>query len=247
VTVPWWKAYFGELYLRLFEATVRPERTIQEVAGTLEFLALPPRAHILDVACGQGRHAVPLARLGFRLAGLDLSNDLLRRAREAGASAGVEVQWVQGDMRHLPWREEFDACLSLYTALGYFEEEAQNQRVLEEVVRVLKVGGKFLVDVPNRDYYLLRMLPHSWRPHGEAVILEETTFDPATCRFTTSFTWVEAGQAETLTHSVRHYTAPEIEGMLQRAGMEPTARYGDFDGRPFDLDSSRLIVVARKS
>lgn len=242
----WWETYFGEAYLRLFEVTGEADRTAQEVAGTLEFLALRPGAHILDVACGQGRHAVPLARLGFQLAGLDLSSDLLGRAREAGVAAGTAVQWVQGDMRWLPWHEQFDACLSLFTAFGYFEEEAQNQRVLEEVWRVLKAGGQFLLDVPNRDYYLLRMLSHSWRRHGEAVILEETTFDPTTCRFTTSFTWVEAGRAETLTHSVRHYTAPELAGMLRRAGMLPTALYGDFDGRPFDLDSSRLIVVARK-
>ncbi len=60
------------------------------------------------------------------------------------------------------------------------------------------------------------------------------------------FTWEAEGRTETLSHSVRYYMAPELEGMLQRAGMVPTARYGDFDDRSFDLDSRRLIVVARK-
>jgi hypothetical protein len=59
-------------------------------------------------------------------------------------------------------------------------------------------------------------------------------------------TWVEGGRTESLTHSVRYYTAPELAGMLQRAGLAPLAFYGDFDGRAFDLDSQRLIVVARK-
>jgi len=244
--VSWWLSYFGELYLRMFGAMVTPEQTVQEVAGTLSFLDLAPEARILDLACGQGRHAVPFARLGFRVVGLDRSTYLLAQAQERAAEVEAEVHWVQGDMRRLPWGEQFDACVSLFTAFGYFAEEAQNQQVLEEVCRVLKAGGQFLLDVPNRDYYLLRILPYSWRRHEGAVILEETTFDPVTCRFKTDFTWVKEGRTETLSHSVRHYTVPELNGMLQRAGMVPTALYGDFDGRPLDLDSRRLIVVATK-
>jgi len=242
----WWQAYFGELYLRMFHAIVTSDQTAQEVAGTMTFLELPPGACILDLACGQGRHAVPLVRLGYRVVGLDQSAYLLGRVWERAVKSGVAVQCVRGDMRRLPWSGQFDACISLFTSFGYFQEEEQNEQVLEEVCRVLKTGGQFLLDVPNRDYYLLRMLPCSWRRYDGAIILEETTFDPVTCRFVTDFTWVEEGWSETLSHSVRHYTAPELRGMLQRAGMVPTAIYGDFDGRPLDLDSRRLIVVARK-
>lgn len=242
----WWQEYFGELYLRMFQAIPGPERTAQEVAGTVTFLDLSPGARILDLACGQGRHAVSLAQLGYRMAGLDRSVYLLRRAREAAEEADAAVEWVQGDMRRLPWGEQFDACVSLFTSFGYFEEEEQNQQVLEEVCRVLTPGGQFLLDVSNRDYYLLRMWPCSWRRYAGAIILEETTFDPENCRFATSFTWVDEGRTETLSHSVRHYTAPELQGMLHRAGLEPMELFGDFDGRPFDLDSQRLIVVARK-
>lgn len=242
----WWQVYFGDLYLRTFQARVAPDRTAQEVAGVMTFLDLRPGARLLDLACGQGRHAVPLARLGYRVAGLDLSDYLLRRARGAAAKAQVQVQWLQGDMRRLPWGEQFDACISLFTAFGYFDQEEQNQQVLEEVWRVLKPGGQFLLDVSNRDYYLLRMLPYAWWRHEDAIILEETTFDPDTCRFATSFTWVEDGRTETLEHSVRHYTVPELRNMLRRAGLEPMALYGGFDGRPLGLDSERLILVARK-
>jgi SAM-dependent methyltransferase len=149
-------------------------------------------------------------------------------------------------MRRLPWGEQFDACVNLFTAFGYFDEDEENEEVLYEVSRVLKPGGRFLIDVSNRDYYLLRFWPHSWRRYGQAVILEETYFDPVTCHFHMTFTWIEEGRQESLTHSVRHYTAPELEGMLWRAGLVPTALYGDFDGRDFDLDSKRLIVVAEK-
>jgi ubiquinone/menaquinone biosynthesis C-methylase UbiE len=242
----WWDTCFDELYLRMFDAILSSNRTTEEVAGTIGFLDLPPGARILDVGCGHGRHAVPLARAGYRITGLDRSAYMLARAQEAADAAGAPVTWVRGDMRHLPFGARFDACLSLFTTIGYFEAEDENEAVVHEMGRVLKPGGRCLIDVSNRDYYLLRLWPTSWRRYGRAVILEETAFDPETCRFHMTFTWVEGERRERLTHSVRHYTAPELRNMVRRAGLEPTAVYGDFDGRPLTLDSQRIVVVARK-
>jgi ubiquinone/menaquinone biosynthesis C-methylase UbiE len=243
---PWWEVYFDELYLRMFDTILTPERTAQEVAGVMTLLDLKPGARILDLCCGQGRHAVFLTRAGYRVTGLDRSDYLLGRAQQAAARAGVEVPWVRGDMRRLPWQGQFDACVNLFTAFGYFEDEDENEEVLRQVGRVLKPGGMFFLDVSNRDYYLLRLWPNGWRRHGQAVILEETDFDPITCRFTMTFTWADGAKWESLTHSVRHYTAPELAGMLERAGLEPIEYYGDFDGQEFDLYSKRLIIIARK-
>jgi SAM-dependent methyltransferase len=244
--MPWWEVYFNELYLRMFATILTPERTAQEVAGVLTLLDLEPGARILDLCCGQGRHAVPLTRAGYRVTGLDRSDYLLGRAQQAAAQARVEVQWVRGDMRRLPWEGQFDACVNLFTAFGYFEDEAENQEVLHQVSRALKPGGLFVLDVSNRDYYLLHLWPKGWRRHGRAVILEETDFDPITCRFTMTFTWAEGARWESLRHSVRHYTAPELASMLARAGLAPLGYYGDFDGQDFDLYSKRLIIIAQK-
>lgn len=244
--MPWWDVYFNELYVRMFETILTPERTAHEVAGVVSMLNLEPGARVLDLCCGQGRHAVPLARSGYRVTGLDLSPYLLAQAELAAQDAGVQVRWVRGDMRRLPWRERFDACVNLFTAFGYFEDEQENEQVLRQVCDVLKPGGLFFLDLSNRDYYLLRLWPNGWRRHGRAVILEETDFDPLTCRFTTTFTWADGGKWESLIHSVRYYTAPELVGMVERAGLSPLAIYGDFDGEEFDLYSKRLIVVAQK-
>lgn len=244
--MPWWDVYFNELYLRISEVILTPDRTAQEVAGVMTLLDSSPGTRILDLCCGQGRHAVPLARAGYQMTGLDRSPYLLGEAQRAAERAGVEVQWVRGDMRRLPWNGQFDACVNLFTAFGYFDDEAENEQVLHQVCRALKPGGMFLLDVSNRDYYLMRLWPNGWRRHGRAVILEDTSFDPVTCRFTMTFTWAEGANWESLTHSVRHYTAPELAGMLRRAGLTPVAYYGDFDGSDFELYSKRLIVVARK-
>ena len=149
-------------------------------------------------------------------------------------------------MRWLPWQGRFDACVNMFTAFGYFGDEAENESVLHQVCKVLKPGGLFLLDVSNRDYNLLHLWPNYWRRHGAATILEETKFDPITSRFTMTFTRAERGDWKSLTHSVRYYTVPELKGMLERAGLSSIAIYGDFDGSEFELYSKRLIMVAQK-
>jgi SAM-dependent methyltransferase len=244
--MPWWDIYFSELYMHMFEIAITPDRTAQEVAGILGMLDLRPGVRILDLCCGQGRHAVPLARAGYRMTGLDRSTYLLRKAQQMAQQAGVAVQWVRGDMRWLPWQGQFDACVNLFTAFGYFQDEAENEQVLHQVCKALKPGGLFLLDVSNRDYSLLHRWPIAWQRDGQGVILEESRFDPITCHLATTLTWVGDGKKESLTYSVRQYTAPELAGMLRGAGLLPIAYYGDFDESPLELHSKRLIVLAHK-
>jgi ubiquinone/menaquinone biosynthesis C-methylase UbiE len=246
MTMPWWEDYFGELYLRLLGSTLAPDETVREVAGLMTMLKLRPGARILDVGCGQGRHAIPLARAGYRMTGVDRSAYLLGQARDAATDTGVDVHLVRGDMRGLPVGRLFDGCLSLFTSFGYFQDDGENEQVLREMARVLRPGGVLILDVSNRDYYLLRSWPYTWRRQGQAIILEETSFDAETSRFTTTFTWLEGPERESISHSVRQYTAAELKGMLRRAGLVPTATYGGFDAGRFDVDSKRLVVVAKK-
>ena len=159
----------------------------------------------------------------------------------------VEVVAAQFAIARQSWEGHPRMLLrSLFSAFGYFEDDTENEQVLHQVASVLKPGGAFLLDVANRDYCLLRLWPNSWHQLGQAAILEETTFDPLTSVFTTTFTWAEKGKWESLTHLVRHYTAPELSGMIERAGLVPVAYYGDFEREEFDLYSSRLIVIAEK-
>jgi SAM-dependent methyltransferase len=242
----WWQGYFGELYLRLFDGMLTPAHTAREVAGVMMLLDQPHGSRLLDLGCGQGRHAVPLARAGYEVTGADRSAYLLEHAQQRADRLGMPVSWVQADMRALPWRGQFDACINLFNSFGYFEDDAENEQVLHEVCRVLKPGGKFLLDIANRDYYLMNLWPRAWRRQGEALILEETEFDPLTGRFETRFTVLEGGRSESLAHSVRYYTAPELRTMLARAGLSLLDFYGDFEGGAFGVQSRRLIAVAQK-
>ena len=95
----------------------------------------------LDLGCGPGRHAIPLARHGFRVTGVDLSSFHLARARERSTAAGLAIELVQSDMRAFVRAEGFDLALSIFTSFGYFDDPADDLRVLQNVQRSLRPGG----------------------------------------------------------------------------------------------------------
>jgi SAM-dependent methyltransferase len=244
---PWYADFFDDDYLRIFASELLDERTAAEVNGVVELLGLPPGARLLDLCCGHGRHAVPLARLGYRVTGLDLSRSLLARAARAAADAGLPLALVEADMRRLPFADgSFDAVLNLFNAFGYLEDEDQDELVLAEVARVLAPGGRFLQELANRE-----ALVRGWRDSDVSrtgdglVVLQERTLDLRASRDLVHYTLLHPdGRRTTRRHSVRLYTLTELAALLGRAGLELRAVWGDLDGGPLELDSIFLVTLS---
>ncbi len=119
---PWYVDLFrrGDYYRGWVSALITSELTTQQVEFIADVLGLPAGARILDLCCGHGRHAVPLAQRGFAVTGLDLSAYHLRLARKAAREAGVRVRWLRRDMRDIPSQGEFDAVINMFSALRVF-------------------------------------------------------------------------------------------------------------------------------
>jgi ubiquinone/menaquinone biosynthesis C-methylase UbiE len=123
-------------------------------------LGLRRGERILDVPCGFGRHARMLAARGMEVVGVDLSAAMLAEARRGRRSA--RPRFERGDMRRLACRDEFDAVICMFTSFGYFGDR-ENRGVLRRMARVLKSGGRVLIDhrdpifdakvLPHRDFY----------------------------------------------------------------------------------------------
>ena len=137
---------FDEDYLYFYEELLTPERTAAEVELIWKLLELEPGLELLDLACGHGRIANPLAERGVRVTGLDATPYFLELARKDAAERGVEVEYVEGDMRSLPWTERFDRVLCWFTSFGYFGDD-ENRQVLAEAYRALRPGGLFAVEI----------------------------------------------------------------------------------------------------
>lgn len=244
----WYRTFFTEQYLRGREHLLMPERTAQEADFIVETLALTEGATVLDLCCGQGRHAIELARRGFRVTGLDLSEYLLGVARERAAQGGVNVRFVHSDARDNPFADEFDAVVNMFTAFAYLETEEEDQKVLNGVARSLKRGGRFLIQFVNRERVLRQFQPKGWeRLEDGTLFLAERRFDVNTGRIhATETLLLPDGRREESWHEIRFYTCPELRRMLKEAGLNVTATFGEIDGSELGLDTRWLILVAEK-
>ncbi len=114
---------------------------------------------VLDLACGPGRFAVAFAQAGFRVTGVDRTRFLLDKARERATQAGATVEWVEQDMREFLRPDAFDLALNVYTSFGYFDDPAENRRVLESILASLKPGGTFVFEHIGKELLAGRFQP----------------------------------------------------------------------------------------
>lgn len=242
----WFEGYFDEDFVELYRPFLTPERTVDEAAAVLELLELAPGAEVLDLACGWGRHSIELARAGCRVTGLDLSETLLARAARRADAAGVEVEWVRGDMRELPWAGRFDAVVSLFSSLGYFLSDAEDLRVLRAAARALRPGGRLLLETMHRDQIARAFAERDWWP-GESgrPVWVEREFDAVAGVSHEWLRWQRSdGSVGEKFHAMQVRTATAWDALLRAAGLAPLAWYGDWDFSEFTLESERLIVMA---
>lgn len=244
------------LYERMFEElgedfdlvfAQQMQRTGAQVEFAERALRLAPGAHVLDVACGVGRHALELARRGYQVTGLDLSPTLLRVAADRAERTGTEVEWVHADMRAIPFTNTFDAAMNLFSSWGYFERDDEDQRVLVSVAGALKPGGRFLLELSHQAWIARHFAPRGWHEAGGMTVLEQRTLDLLAGRMASEITVVYPdGRHRTWPYDLRLYTLPEVARMLAEAGFAVAAVYGGYDGVPLSLESSRLIIVAER-
>ena len=242
----WYESLFGRDWLEV--ALDRPAaRTEEELAFIIDALELRPGERLLDLACGHGRISIPLAERGLRVTGLDLSEPSLELARENAAAAGVDVELVHGDMRELPWEAEFDVVVNVFSSFGYFDDDAEDERVLGQVARALTPGGRFLLDTVNVLALARRYQRRLWQEHGDGVMTMEHDFDLIRGRQRTNWTIIRAdGSRAHLDHDLRAYAPWELVAMVERAGLSFERAYGGFDGSDPSLDGWRFILVARR-
>jgi SAM-dependent methyltransferase len=244
----WWASYFDAQYLQEYEPLFGLERDRREVARLMEVMALPSGSRILDVPCGQGRHAHLLAEAGFDVDGLDYSRELLAVARRRGT--GPTLRYTRGDMRELPakWSRRFDAVTNLFTSFGFFLDPADDAAVVAQVARVLKPGGIFVWHGGSRDGVMAKFLSRDWWETADGTMIgHQRSFDPLSGILTVASTWRGARTSGRREHRIRLYTATRLAELCADAGLVVEAAYDGWKDRPLRRSSSEMLLVARKA
>jgi SAM-dependent methyltransferase len=242
---PWYETIFDERYPELFGPLEQnPEEEVEQIVG---LIPIPPGAAVADLGCGRGRHAIPLSRRGYRVTGVDLSEKMLRLARERAKREGAAVEWVREDMRTFVRPAAFDVFLSLFSSFGFFGDE-ENQKVLDNVGRSLKPGGALLLDLRNARKGLAggEALERTVSvPAGQLCM--RVRFDRATRRALAEHELVRPdGIRISSAFDVRIYSEAELARMIGKAGMRVVAVHGSLDGAPFGAGAERMVVIARR-
>ena len=239
----WYEQSFGEDYLLVYKHRDF-SGAYREVKAMMDWLSLPAGSAVLDLCCGMGRHSLALTEFGYRITGVDLSEVLLAAARRADPNQ--RVRWIRGDMREVPLQEQFDAVVNLFTSFGYFAIEADNRKVLCEIDRLLKPGGRFLIDFLNPGYVERTLVPHSVRIDGEDTIQEYRKIEGG---FVKKDIVIQSdGKPERrYEEQVRLFALADFHRLMEDTSLVIDHVYGGYDGSSYEEDRSvRMIMTGKK-
>jgi len=221
-------------YEKLFENYARKydeEPYTHGTSGECDFIETEidhnKQTRILDIGCGTGRHAIELAKRGYSVTGIDLSEAQLKRAREKAEEANVRIDFQRQDARDLPFQDEFDLAIMLCEGgFSLMETDEMNFQILENATRALKPGAKFIFTTLNGLFPLFHSMKEFYESHtGEGLAsCGMNQFDLLTFRDHNITTLTDDdGNPLELESNERYYIPPEITWLLKSLGYKDIA------------------------
>ena len=237
-TTKWYASWFDtEFYHILYKD--RDYREAKLFMGNLiDYLDLDKNAHILDLACGKGRHSIYLNQLGFPVTGVDLSKNSIQAAQKYATET---LQFKVHDMTQtLPTK--FDAVFNLFTSFGYFDKEEDNLNTLKAIKQELKPGAKAVIDFMNVDYVAKNLVPKEIKTvegidfHIKRWI--EDGFIKKNIQFTVN------QEKYNFTERVKMLSLKDFQNYFDQVGISLIDCFGNYQLQKFDQQQhQRLILI----
>jgi SAM-dependent methyltransferase len=235
---------------------------VEGIRRILDRARVPPHSRILDLACGIGRHSVPLGSAGYEVVGCDLSPGFIREARARARTEALPrsrarfyVADYRAIARTLRGRREgpFDAAICLFTSMGYHGRQA-DLAVLREVRRLVRPGGLFILETGDRDSVLRRFEELGVNRYGaDLEVHERRRLDRESSTVRSEWTFYRRGPRGHLRClfgteiTVRLYSLHELKDLFREAGWKYRRAYGSLETlEPVSFDSRRLVIVAQR-
>jgi SAM-dependent methyltransferase len=239
----WFESWFDSPYYHILYKD-RDEKEAQQFLDTLvSFLHPKPGAKILDVACGKGRHSIHLNKKGFAVCGFDLSKESIDHNKKFESDS---LSFFVHDMRQ-PFREnEFDIVFNLFSSFGYFDEHADNERVIQANAAALVKGGSLVIDYMNSKKVRRDLVREDVKECKGIKFLQKRKIDSGKIIKNISFSCGEKDYS--FEERLQLYTLPDFEKMLAKHGLVITGLFGGYSLDKFiESDSDRLIIVAERT
>lgn len=240
---------FWKTLERFFFSQIRTDEIAKTEADQItRLLQSTPGSAVLDLACGPGRHSLELARRGYRVTGVDRTKRYLDTARTKADAEQLHVEFVQEDMRRFERPDSFDVALNLFSSFGYFEDPEDDLKVLRNLCRSLKPGGKLLMELVGKEWLAREFQAQRWHHHAETdeYLLEQVTVRSGWDWLDNHWIWIKGHQRKVFDFGLRVYSGVELTAALRRAGLSTIELYGSLDATPYDDKAQRLVALARR-
>ena len=201
---------------------------------------------ILDLCCGFGRISIELARRGFAVTGVDITESYLTAAKEDASYENLNIDYINADARDFTKPEYFDTAVNLYTSIGYFADPNDELLLLSNVYKSLKSGGSFIIETLGKEIAVWNFVETEWFERAGYTVLTEYEVLDSWTFLKNRWILLKDGKTIEKTFIQRLYAASELRELLLKAGFSKVEIYGDWNENPYNQRAERLIVVGRK-
>ncbi len=234
----WFTDWFNTKYYHILYQH-RDDHEAQVFMNNLvSFTALKKGSSILDLACGKGRHSIYLNKLGYKVTGADLSINSIKHANEFKNDS---LQFIVQDMR-LPYPLKVDAVFNLFTSFGYFANDDEDVKVLQNIKNSLNDKGVAVIDYLNVDKTIARLTPK------ETIVLDGIDFhiskEVKNDFIIKKIEFTIDGKYHSYYERVKCLDINRFSKIIEKAGMKIIHTFGDYNLHTFDkIKSNRLILL----
>lgn len=253
----WYHTFFHGLPQLAWKAAQTDEQTQLDLELLVDTLDFGPGDRLLDVFCGYGRHAIPLARMGARVTGVDIATDYITELQRIATTNKLPIVAVADDFLTLPEEAlgaaaSFDAAYCLGNSFSFFNR-TDMLAFLTRIAAQLKPGGRFLAhsemvaESVLPDYQARNWLSVSM-PNGESILLlVENDYSPLESRIDSQLTYIKAGEVQTRLAQHYIYTLAEFRQLFSEAGLSVIGCFGTVQGEPYVLGDEAAWLLAERS
>lgn len=241
--VDWYESWFGSPYYHILYQERDVEEARKFIVNLVAYLQPAPNSRMADIACGEGRFAIQLAKYGYDVTGIDLAYESIQKAKKQEAE---NLHFSVHDMRFPFYINYFDYAFNFFTSFGYFNSERDHSMAAKSFAQCLKKDGLLVIDYINREHALAHLVAENvvQRDHISFRIskkLEKEHFIKH-IRFKD-----ENGTDRLFTETVAAFTLSDFIRIFGNAGLSLVTTFGDYELNAYDPQKSpRMIMIFKK-
>jgi len=234
----WFKYWFNTPYYHLLYNNRNHKEAQLFMSNLASFLKLKPGDFILDLACGKGRHSIYLNKLGFTVIGMDLSENSIDVAKKSRTNS---LDFIVHDMRQ-SFEDKYDAIFNLFTSFGYFKDDTDDLKVLQNIKAALKPNGVAVIDYLNSHKAIAELIPEEIEKKGPINFHIKRQVDG---NFINKEIRFNADHNDFFfSEHVKCLDLNTFKTYFKALDLQLVAIFGDYNLNPFDeINSERLILI----